>query len=70
MNTVTLPRELFDDLCSEAQLHAAARPASVLGPYRAIAAETARAVVVAGVYVDEREDRRGRVRRRVVRLVG
>jgi hypothetical protein len=68
METVVLPRDLFEDLVNEAEFHAAHRPASALGPYRALAAEAARAVVAAGGYIEESEDRRGRVRRRFVRL--
>jgi hypothetical protein len=68
MKTVTLPRELFEELCDEAELHAAARPASALGPHRAVVAATARAVVASGGFVDEREGADGRVRRRLIEL--
>lgn len=68
MDFVTLPRDLFESLCEEAEHHAAERPVSALGPYRALAAEAARAVIAAGGFVEETEDRRGRVRRRVVEL--
>lgn len=67
-DTVTLPRDLFEELCDECEFHAAQRPASTLGAYRAVAAEAARAVVAAGGYVEVSEDRLGRERRRVVHL--
>ena len=51
LQTVTLPQDLFEELCEEAEFHAAQRPAGQLGPYRAIAAEAARALVAAGARI-------------------
>jgi hypothetical protein len=65
-----LPRDLFDELCDEAEFHAANRKPDRLGPHRALVAEHARRVVEAGAYIEATEGRNGRFHKRVVRFAG